>query len=583
MTKFHIVFLIALVGQAQTGNPVPELTAFDSAFPALLRKYGIPGGSVAIAKDSRLVFARGFGAADVVTNEPVQPDSLFRIASVSKPITAIGVLKLVEEGKITLDTKVLAYVGRKSGTDPRFNDITVRHLLQHSSGMDIEFWGFDPSFPDRKTVLALGGNFPPSRADVLDYAIANLPLAFAPGARYAYSNIGFMLLTEVIEKATGLPYETYMRTRILAPLGIVRMRIAGSLLTERQPGEVRYFDKDNVDEPIFPGLPATVPLPYGTFNLRIFESGGGWLATTVDLVRLLSAFDAASGYSILRPDTIRQMTERPSYAAAAEWYGLGWTVTRAAGTERWSHDGALPGTAALAVRNLNGVSFAAAINHLPEDAVLLEFFKDLEGLLNPSVFALTKWPANNIFDTYFPNQAPRISHAGVVNAASQRPGPVAAGSIVTVFGVNLDGGSVRVNGSVVPTLWSSPNQLQVRVPASSNGPTNFEVFRYGQYSNTQTLSVQNDAPALFTVSRNGYGPAAAIVQNGAVVLYATGALDPELTIGGKLARVFYTGPVPGLPVGVLQINALLPAGLPSGDAEVQLKGANQSGVSISIP
>ena len=125
-----------------------------------------------------------------------------------------------------------------------------------------------------------------------------------------------MMLSEVIEKAAGQPDEAYIREKLLAPMGIERMRIAGSLLTERQPGEVRYWDTDRVDAPISPGLPAEVPLPYGTFNLRLFESGGGWLASTPDLVRFLSAFDAGSAYPLLRPETVRLISERPAFVPA---------------------------------------------------------------------------------------------------------------------------------------------------------------------------------------------------------------------------------------------------------------------------
>jgi CubicO group peptidase (beta-lactamase class C family) len=191
---------------AHTGIAVPELAAFDTALSAILKKYEIPGAAVLIAKDGRPVYSRGFDVADVETGETVQPDSLFRVASVSKPLTTVGVLKLVEDGKASLDTRVLAFIGRTASADVRWNDITVRHLLEHSGGMDLEYWGFEPSFPDRATLDALGGKLPPRRDDVLNYALANLPLASAPGAKHAYSNIGYMFLTEVIEKASGTVY-----------------------------------------------------------------------------------------------------------------------------------------------------------------------------------------------------------------------------------------------------------------------------------------------------------------------------------------------------------------------------------------
>ncbi len=454
--------------------------------------------------------------------------------------------------------------------------------------MDITFWELDPSFPDRSTLDALGANLPPTRKDVLDFTLANFPLAFGPGTKDAYSNIGYTMLSEVIEQAAGQPYEAYMREKSLAPMGIERMRIAGSLLTERQPGEVRYWDKDRVDAPIFPGLPAEAPLPYGTFNLRIFESGGGWLASMPDLVRFLSAFDAGSTYPLLRPETVRLITERPAFVPASQpsYSGLGWQITNTPLGARWSHDGALQGTAAWFFRGINGVSFAIAAKHLPDDELLEAFYTEF----SETLLSVPRWPTTNTFETYFPGQAPRISHAGVINAASQRPGPVAAGSAVTLFGLNLAGGTVRVNGTIADTLWTGPNQLTVRVPLSANGPNSFQVDRNGRTSNVETGSVQSAAPALFTASRNGYGQAAALNLDGTVnsarlpatsgsivVLYATGAtIPPVVTVGSRPSEVLFPGPAPGLPLGVQQINLCLPAGLPSGNAIINLGAAREA-------
>ncbi|MEJ1938507.1 serine hydrolase domain-containing protein, partial [Nostoc sp. NIES-2111] len=130
MHRYLILFLaLSLCGQ--TGPFVPELASLDRAISSLLAKYSIPGAAAALAKDGRLLYARGFGTADLASQEPVQPDSLFRIASLSKPITAIAVLQLVENSKISLDTRVLPFLGRTAAADPRYADITVRHLLQH--------------------------------------------------------------------------------------------------------------------------------------------------------------------------------------------------------------------------------------------------------------------------------------------------------------------------------------------------------------------------------------------------------------------------------------------------------------------
>jgi len=129
-----------------TGIPVPGMESFDRFMTNLMARYNIPGAAVAVVKDGRLVFAHGYGLADKENNQLVQPESLFRIASISKPITAVTVLKLVEEGKLDLDAKVFCAPGGscllehlqplpgRTVLDQRIYNITVRMLLQHSGG-----------------------------------------------------------------------------------------------------------------------------------------------------------------------------------------------------------------------------------------------------------------------------------------------------------------------------------------------------------------------------------------------------------------------------------------------------------------
>ena len=131
-----------------TGAAAPELKSLDDEITSLMRKWSIPGGAVAVAKDGRLVLAHGYGLADRDAGTPVQPDSLFRIASLSKPITAAAILVLVERGRLDLDAKVLDIlkspgISPDKAADPRWKQITVRQLLFHTAGFD-RGTGFDP-------------------------------------------------------------------------------------------------------------------------------------------------------------------------------------------------------------------------------------------------------------------------------------------------------------------------------------------------------------------------------------------------------------------------------------------------------
>ena len=124
----------------QTGKFVPGLESYDRIVARIMRDHDIPGAAVAVVRDGRLIYARGFGVADRESGAPVQPDSLFRIASLSKPTTAVAVLKLVQDGRLELDARVfrdlLAGIEPHPPADPRMNEITVRDLLRHSGGFD---------------------------------------------------------------------------------------------------------------------------------------------------------------------------------------------------------------------------------------------------------------------------------------------------------------------------------------------------------------------------------------------------------------------------------------------------------------
>src|SRR6185436_18989439 len=124
-----------------TGAAMPGMGAFDQSVIDLMKKYNIPGGAIAFAREGKLIYARGFGYADVENKTPVQPDALFRIASVSKPITSAAVMTLIQDGKLKLDDRVaplIAYLTPAPGAtvDPRWEQITIRHLLDHSGGWD---------------------------------------------------------------------------------------------------------------------------------------------------------------------------------------------------------------------------------------------------------------------------------------------------------------------------------------------------------------------------------------------------------------------------------------------------------------
>ncbi len=193
-----------------TGEDDPRLAAFDRMMRAFLAGRAIPGAALAVTRHGRLVYARGFGFADRDAGRPVRPRTLFRVASVSKTLTAATVLHLAGRGRLRLDDPVLDVLGPEvSGgdrppADPRWSRVTVREALQHRGGWDREA-SFDPMF--RPVAIAREfGVEPPAGPDLIIRSMLRRPLDFDPGARYAYSNFGYCLLGRVIEKVAGQDY-----------------------------------------------------------------------------------------------------------------------------------------------------------------------------------------------------------------------------------------------------------------------------------------------------------------------------------------------------------------------------------------
>jgi CubicO group peptidase (beta-lactamase class C family) len=375
-----------------TGQPVAELAAYDKVMTELLAKWNIPGAALAVGKEGRLVFARGYGWANVEDKKPVQPDSLFRIASISKPITAVAVLRLVERGRLSLDAKVVdvlnlddpAAPGPPSGAkiDRRWHAITIRHLLQHTAGWD-RAKSFDPMFIPLKAAAALGAPPPADTRTIIRYMLGQ-PLDFNPGERFAYSNFGYALLGRVIEARTGRDYAAAVQELVLRPAGITRMCQGRSLVRYRHSDEVRYYHCDAKDlaDPVFADIKQNVPWPDGGFHLEAMDAHGGWIASAPDLVRFTAAIEGRGCNALLQPATRKQMLDEPAPPANTRkevYCGLGWNVRPQAGDAHWFHTGSLAGTTTLLVRGCDGITYAALFNSRPKEHV--QFKNEIESRL----------------------------------------------------------------------------------------------------------------------------------------------------------------------------------------------------------
>src|SRR5688500_11205038 len=242
-----------------SGAAVPGMGSYDQKIPVLMRKYAIPGGSVAVLRDGKLIYARGFGYADVENKTPAQPDALLRIASVSKPITGVAIMQPVAEGKLTPADRLAPFIAHLTPApgatvDPRRVQNTIRHLLNHTGGWDRDKpnGGFDPMFRPAVAAAAVNAPAPASAETVIRY-MKGMPLDFDPGEKHVYSNFGYAILGRVIEHSSGLPYEEYVRARVLQPVGATRTRLGKTRLSDALADEVKYY------LPGEPGMGMTAP------------------------------------------------------------------------------------------------------------------------------------------------------------------------------------------------------------------------------------------------------------------------------------------------------------------------------------
>jgi CubicO group peptidase (beta-lactamase class C family) len=323
----------ALLGVATPAFAQPDRGAVDAAMTAIVAKAQAPGAALAVADHGRLVFVKGFGFANVAARTPAAPDTMFALASCSKPITAMAVMKLVDDGTITLHTAAFAFLGMRAVADPRASRITVEQLLNHSSGLP------------RDVAATTGDPMDTARA------AARASLRFLPGSQQAYSNAGFNVLGAIVEKASGQHYADFVRDNVFRPAGVTRF---GALAAPAAiAGQAVRYSKDG-----------------RVVSNKIGEGGtpaGGWILSPADMVRVLVAYDAgkivspASRAAMLAPP-VAPLKPRANGAA----FGLGWDVVyRVNGDPNavfYGKNGGITGSSTWAEHRPDGIVFAAFYN-----------------------------------------------------------------------------------------------------------------------------------------------------------------------------------------------------------------------------
>jgi len=296
----------------------------DDYVRAEMAKQHIPGLALAVVKNGSIVKSQAYGLANVELNVAAQPDTVFKIGSVSKQFIAAGIMLLVQDGKLSVDDKISKYL---DGTTDNWKDITIKHLLTHTSGIVREAPGFDP--------LKIQ-----SDADVIKTAYS-LPLHFKPGEKWEYCNVGYFALAEIIRKVAGQPWPEFLSERVFKPLGMssTRTTTASELVPNRANGYVWNDGKfKNAGE------------------WSALRPSGAFLSTTLDLAK----WDAALYIDKILAQSSRDQIWSPLANTSskpgddnAPHYGFGWFVAHVHGHMDVYHGGSLPGFRAEIDRFLN--------------------------------------------------------------------------------------------------------------------------------------------------------------------------------------------------------------------------------------
>ncbi len=379
-------------------NPEGEYEYIDRSFDYFMRYWHISAASVAIVKDNRLVFAKAYGIADSSKNIKAEPYNKFRIASVSKLITATAVLKLESGNKLSLTDKVFGPDGIlnddffSNPRDKRAYDITVEHLLSHQGGWSQRYG--DHMFMPQVVADFLGKDLPLSTRDIVRFAL-DKRLHYTPGRGRSYSNLGYAILGLVIEKVSGMSYGDYCRKELFEPLGIYDFELARNLYEDKDPLEVRYYEPCNAipKESVY-GTGEMLPASYGGNDIEALGAAGAWITTTPDLLKFVMSVDGIEkNGEILSGQLVDFMTDRSNGFAP-----VGWKATTYNGY--WWRTGSFAGTSAMVKRLPDGTLWTVLLNTSTWKSSM--FTSDINRLMTRVLRNTKHWADVDLFEYSLP-------------------------------------------------------------------------------------------------------------------------------------------------------------------------------------
>lgn len=334
-----IAFALLQATQAAPATRLPTTPDSVDAFVAVeMARQHVPGVSLAVVRAGKVIKAKGYGFADVERSEPVTPETVFKIGSVSKQFLAAGIMLLAQDGKLSVDDPVSRHL---AGTPESWNGITLRHFLTHTSGVLREGPAFNPALAQPDSVIVQSA-----------YA---RPLQFPTGSKWQYCNVCYFALADIITRVSGTSWDVFSTKRIFAPHGMSSTRTTTTDPVPRSAKGYRWRDGSY-----------TVAQ-----NYTALRPSGAFLSTVLDLAK----WDAA----LYRNDVLTRATREAMWTpvrlsdGTTHGYGFGWALDTLEGRRVVTHGGSLPG-------------FRAGMTRILEDSLTVIVLTNADGA-EPDTFA----------------------------------------------------------------------------------------------------------------------------------------------------------------------------------------------------
>ncbi|MFI3280615.1 MAG: serine hydrolase domain-containing protein [Rikenellaceae bacterium] len=367
-----------------------QTKGFDREVESFMRRWEFKGASFALMRNDSLLYAKGYGYANDTLKCNV--NNCFRVASISKLLTATAIMKLIEQGRLSLDAQIFGEEGILN--DSLFLDlysmnhklITIEHLLRHTAGFSSPHG--DPAFATHTIARIIDRPLPLTINDMVYYA-TRTRLRTRPGDNYDYSNLGYIVLTKIIEERTAQSYETYLQDSILAPIGCHGPYIGKSFREELGPNEVQYYEvKEATEVEAYDGSGRMTMKSDGGNNIPLLSGAGGWVATPTELLRLVASINnEGAKEDLLTPETIKTMTYDSRHDKP-----IGWATVRRG---EWLRSGSMAGTSALIKHQEDGYTWIFVVNNSAWIGPRISNY--ISSHISRAIAKVKQWPERDLF------------------------------------------------------------------------------------------------------------------------------------------------------------------------------------------